>query len=267
MDNKTGAADGPLITVVTVVYNAGQYIEATINSVTSQSYANISYLVIDGGSTDASVDIIKKYSGQIDYWVSEPDNGIYDAMNKGVLQASPGYMVFMNAGDEFFASDTLEKIATKIGNRRPAVLYGHNQVHYDDGYHRLDLSRDLRQLYRGMCFSHQAMLVDASLMRENLYNIENPIGADFEFICQVYTRGVEFMQIDLAVAKTTAGGVSDESRTASIRSHWRVARKYWPGLKTDAYYLAKTLDSFLRMSLRRVLPRRWINKLVRFKYQ
>jgi len=78
----------PLISIVTVVYNGEEFLEETIKSVVSQTYKNIEYIIIDGGSTDGTVDIIKKYEDKIDYWVSEPDSGIYDAMNKGIDKAS-----------------------------------------------------------------------------------------------------------------------------------------------------------------------------------
>ena len=97
----------PLITVVTVVYNDVKHIEDTILSVVNQTYPNIEYIIIDGGSTDGTVDIIKKYADHIAYWVSEPDKGIYDAMNKGLKKATGEWVNFMNSGDCFAQSKTL----------------------------------------------------------------------------------------------------------------------------------------------------------------
>ena len=91
----------PLITIITVAYNAVKDIENTILSVLNQTYPNIEYIIIDGGSTDGTLDIIKKYEDKISYWVSEPDKGIYDAMNKGTLKATGVWLNFMNAGDTF----------------------------------------------------------------------------------------------------------------------------------------------------------------------
>ena len=93
----------PLITIITVAYNAVKDIENTILSVLNQTYPNIEYIIIDGGSTDGTLDIIKKYEDKISYWVSEPDKGIYDAMNKGIVKANGDYLFFLGADDkEYF---------------------------------------------------------------------------------------------------------------------------------------------------------------------
>jgi len=89
----------PLITIITVVYNGEKYLEETIKSVINQTYPNVEYIIIDGGSTDGTLDIIKKYEDYIDYWVSEKDKGIYDAMNKGILVSNGKYLLFLNADD------------------------------------------------------------------------------------------------------------------------------------------------------------------------
>lgn len=95
------------ISIVTVSYNAVDTIEETIQSVLGQDYEAIEYIVVDGGSTDGTVDIIKKYSDKLSYWVSEPDNGVYDAMNKGITVASGQWINFMNSGDCFFSNHVL----------------------------------------------------------------------------------------------------------------------------------------------------------------
>lgn len=98
------------ITVVTVCYNAVNEIEKTIRSVLSQTYPDKEYIVIDGGSTDGTVDIIRKYADRIDYWISEPDGGIYEGMTKGIEHATGDYINFMNAGDLFFDNHVLDEV-------------------------------------------------------------------------------------------------------------------------------------------------------------
>ncbi|MEF3279758.1 MAG: glycosyltransferase [Elusimicrobiota bacterium] len=100
----------PMISVVTVVFNGKDFLQKTIESVISQTYPHIEYIVIDGGSTDGTVDIIKKYEDKITYWVSEKDNGIYDAMNKAIKVSKGSWLIFMNAGDMFVDKNVLKKI-------------------------------------------------------------------------------------------------------------------------------------------------------------
>ena len=97
-----------LISIITVVFNDKYGLEETILSVLSQTSENIEYIIIDGGSNDGTVDVIKKYEKSIDKWISEPDNGIYDAMNKGIALASGGFINFMNAGDVYASNNKLK---------------------------------------------------------------------------------------------------------------------------------------------------------------
>ena len=121
-----------LISIVTVSYNAVLTIEQTILSVINQTYPNVEYIIIDGGSTDGTVDIIKKYEDKIAYWVSEPDKGIYDAMNKGGLKATGDFIQFLNAGDWFENEYVIEKIF-KDWYKRVDVIYGDMIIRRSDG--------------------------------------------------------------------------------------------------------------------------------------
>ncbi|MEY8244094.1 glycosyltransferase family 2 protein [Heminiphilus faecis] len=111
------------ITVVTICYNALDTIESTMLSVFDQTYDNIEYIIIDGGSTDGTVDIIKKYADRLTYWVSEPDRGIYDAMNKGIAAATGDYINFMNAGDKFARTDVIAQICDSV-EKKTDIVYG-----------------------------------------------------------------------------------------------------------------------------------------------
>ena len=111
---KKSYENKPLISIITVVYNGEKYLEETIQSVINQTYDNVEYIIIDGGSTDGTLNIIKKYEDKIDYWVSERDNGIYDAMNKGIFLATGEWLNFMNAGDKFYNTNVLQNIFIQI---------------------------------------------------------------------------------------------------------------------------------------------------------
>ena len=114
----------PLISVVTICYNAKNDLEKTILSVLSQTYQDIEYIIIDGGSTDGTVDIIHKYSERLFYWISEPDKGIYDAMNKGMDRATGSWINFMNAGDTFCDNEVIKNIFGYNDLSDYSVFYG-----------------------------------------------------------------------------------------------------------------------------------------------
>ncbi len=113
----------PSISIVTVVYNGVDLLEGTILSVIQQSYPNIEYLVIDGASTDGTLDIIQKFESKISTWISEPDKGLYDAMNKGIKMATGDFICFMNCGDKLYADDTLSKAVQNMPVETD-VIYG-----------------------------------------------------------------------------------------------------------------------------------------------
>ena len=112
----------PLVTVITVCYNAVSLIEKTIRSVLAQQYEHIEYVVVDGSSTDGTIEIIRKYEAHISHWITEQDEGIYDAMNKGVAMATGEWCIFLNAGDTFAADDVLNRVFQVP--READVIYG-----------------------------------------------------------------------------------------------------------------------------------------------
>ena len=111
-------------TIATVTFNAAQVVEKTIRSVVGQNYDNYEYIIVDGQSTDGTLSIIKEYSNDIDIIISEPDNGIYDGMNKAIFSAHGEYLLFMNAGDVFVDNHVLSRVAKSIRSSHPTVVYG-----------------------------------------------------------------------------------------------------------------------------------------------
>ena len=140
----------PTFSIITITYNAVRLVEQTLLNVLSQSYPNIEYIVIDGGSTDGTVDIIRRYESGLAYWVSEPDKGIYDAMNKGLQKATGDYVSFINAGDTLCSSDTVQSVVSKLQKRKalPDIIYGETNIVDEErrslGLRRLRAPRKLR---------------------------------------------------------------------------------------------------------------------------
>ncbi|MBD3799759.1 MAG: glycosyltransferase [Epsilonproteobacteria bacterium] len=172
---KLSTADKPLITVVTVVFNGEKLLEETILSVINQAYDNVEYIIIDGGSTDGTLDIIKKYEHAIDYWVSERDKGIYDAMNKGIDLSLGSGIVFMNAGD-YFVGEVLNFI-----KNIPCLL----RVKCKNF---LGLVKELmfKNPKQGMPYCHQGIVFDNKIKMH--YDLSYSISSDYDFLIK---KGVE----------------------------------------------------------------------------
>ncbi len=180
----------PKISVVTVSYNAVTTIEETILSVVNQTYKNIEYIIIDGGSTDGTVDIIKKYADRIDYWVSEPDKGIYDAMNKGIKVATGEWVNFMNTGDAFYSNQVINTVVENIDGGID-VLYGDTILKYNWGMIKRKASQ-LDIIRKRMPFSHQSCFVEINIMKKYKYNLNYRICADYHFFYHLYLNGGHF---------------------------------------------------------------------------
>jgi len=159
--------NSPLISIVTVVYNDAKGLEKTIQSVLSQSYNNIEYIIIDGGSTDGTVEVIKRHKKSISMWISEADKGIYDAMNKGIKLAKGRWINFMNARDIFYNQDVLSNIFLhKNYPSNTAVIYGDHLADYQNGYKRKVKIGLLPKFLRKMPFCHQSTFVRLSIPKK-----------------------------------------------------------------------------------------------------
>ena len=153
---KKSYKDKPLVSIITVVLNGEEHLNKTLNSVINQTYENLEYIVVDGGSTDGTVDNIKKYEDKIDYWVCEKDNGLYDAMNKGIDIATGEWINFMNAGDEFYNYSVLMDLFNNQIHEEAEIIYGNHEIIYPTGHHRFVKAGIIKNLWKGEQFSHQA---------------------------------------------------------------------------------------------------------------
>lgn len=225
--------------VVTVCFNSVKTIEQTLQSILGQNYGNIEYIVIDGGSTDGTVDIIKKYENDIDYWVSEPDHGIYDAMNKGIAKATGDIIGFMNS-DDWYAEGAISAIAEAFGQTDADIVYG-NTILVDNGIQSFRSRPPLNRILHGMVFCHQAAFVKTTLMKENPFNISYRIVADFAFFLEMYLQKKRFCPIDTTIAYFRTGGNSShpwklfqEVERASLRlSKGRIDAERYRKLRED----------------------------------
>lgn len=178
----------PKITVVTVTYNAEKCLEETIQSIINQTYPNIEYIVIDGGSKDGTIDIIKKYAAHIDYWVSEPDKGVYDAMNKGIDKATGKWINFMNAGDYYYSNTVLLNLFNKNIPEDVMVYYGDTIKRYDFGDILLSKNKK-RNNDPIMPFCHQSVFVKIEILQKYKFDIQYQILADRDLFYRIKKDG------------------------------------------------------------------------------
>ena len=176
------------ITIVTISYNAEKTIEATIKSVVNQTYSNIEYIIIDGYSKDKTVEIIKNYSDKVSYWISEPDKGIYDAMNKGIMKATGDWILFMNSGDTFSHKNIIKDVFSNPIPEYIYIIYGAYQTKNGNTISDPIPPRPIKNMMYEMAFCHQSCFVKTSIMKDNLFNLEYKIAADYNFFRHLYVK-------------------------------------------------------------------------------
>lgn len=202
-----------MFTIITVCYNAANEIGRTIESVLSQTYNDFEYLIIDGNSQDNTVRIAEKYSGffeqkGISYKISsEPDKGIYDAMNKGARKAQGDWLIFMNAGDTFYNEKVLKSVSTVEGMHQYDVIYGDTLMKDGDMYKYVQ-SKKLDKIAYGLPFVHQSAFTNIRVFQNYEYNEKYKICADFELYLKLYLEGCKFKYLPSGISVFSIGGVS-----------------------------------------------------------
>lgn len=208
----------PKISVITVCYNAEKTIEATIKSVIAQTYPNMEYIIIDGGSSDNTVEIIKKYLPQISYFISEPDKGVYDAMNKGIKVATGDWINFMNSGDSFYDKNVVSAISESL-EANFAVVYGDTNYIYKWGCVVI-MPYSLENLESHMVFSHQSSFVKASILKQNYFSVKYKIAGDYNLFYTLLKNGDEFKYTPITIANYDAvDGLSSRNNLLSIKEN------------------------------------------------
>lgn len=179
------------VSVITINYNNSAGLEKTINSVLSQSSSEYEFIVIDGASTDGSVDLIKKNASRINYWVSEKDAGIYDALNKGVNKATGDYLIFLNSGDYFYDNKVVEAFGVFASSNNKKVIYGNSNFIEKDGTSRVvcpPAKLDLNFWYADTV-NHQAIFFKRELfLKYGDFDIQYKYAADFDCLFKIYMK-------------------------------------------------------------------------------
>lgn len=250
------------LSIITVNYNDAVGLERTIKSVIAQTFHDYEYIVIDGGSNDESVEIIKKYESHIDYWVSEKDGGVYSGMNKGVTQAHGFYCNFMNSGDSFYEVVTLEKIFQI--NHEEDIFVG-DAIFFHDGC--LTDSRPLREisLYHlyGGALPHQASFIKTSLLQKYPYDQDLKIVSDWKFFIQsIILDNCSFKYIDIIVARYDNNGISSKNQIKMREEKEMVLSQLFPPRILVDYEYLKSIECLTQKLLPQLRKYYRIDKLL-----
>lgn len=224
----------PKLSVITVVYNNVRDIERTMLSVLNQTYLNIEYIIVDGLSTDGTLDVIKRYKDRITKLISEKDEGIYDAMNKGLATATGDYVVFMNSADEFYEPDTVAKVFS--ADKDADIYYGETEMINDKGQslgqrrHKTPQAFTWRSFKYGMSVSHQAIYIRRSLTEP--YDRKYHLSADIDWIIRAAKKSKKIVNVNQYMAKYQVGGMSKTKHRQSLVERFNIMKQHYGLLPT-----------------------------------
>lgn len=231
----------PKFSVITVCYNAEATLEDTIQSVISQTYHHVEYIIVDGASKDRTMDIVNRYRDRIAVVVSEPDKGLYDAMNKGIRLATGDYLCFLNAGDSFHEDDTLQQMVHSIHTLQlPDVLYGETELVDHEGHflrmRRLQAPEHLtwKSFRQGMLVCHQAFFARRDLVMP--YDLRYRFSADFDWCIKIMKKSKVLHNTHLTLIDYLAEGMTTHNHQASLKERFRIMARHYGWVSTVAHH-------------------------------
>lgn len=242
----------PLFSIITVTYHAESVLEETILSVVSQTYHNIEYIIVDGASKDRTLSIVNKYRDKIQTVVSEPDKGLYDAMNKGLKIAKGEYVCFLNAGDTFHEDDTLQLIVHQLNksNVLPDVIYGETAL-VDAQRHFVRMRRlqtpdtlNWKSFRQGMLVCHQAFIAKRALAET--YDLNYRFSADFDWCIRVMKKASLLHNTRLTLIDYLDEGMTTKNRKASLKERFRIMAKHYGYISTVLHHIWFVLRLLLK---------------------
>lgn len=254
----------PLISIITVSYNAVNTIEETILSVVNQNFEDYEYIIIDGGSTDGTLDVIKKHQDKITHWVSEPDKGIYDAMNKGIDLASGEWINFMNSGDYFHRNDTVSQVVSYFSIELN-IIYGNTLLSYERNKTSKYLTaKKFQNIRYSIPFCHQSVFVKSELIKEMKFDLMYRYSADYDFFLKIYKKKKYiYKKVPIPISIYDMNGVSNGLIT--LKENYLIAKKYYPFSWISMYHFYIFSKSIVKTKIKSKLPINLVNILLHFK--
>jgi glycosyltransferase involved in cell wall biosynthesis len=236
-----------MISVVTVVRNDARGLERTMDSVASQDYSPIEYVVVDGASTDGTVEVLQRRKAEIHSWVSEPDDGIYQAMNKGSRLATGEYVCFLNAGDRFASTDTVSRMF--LPPPIAELIWGDCIIESRRG-EEYDAARDvLKNLHRQMTVCHQSLFAKRSVLLSRPFDESFRIAADYDFLCERLLAGATWEHRPFPVSRIDDRGVSARIFRISIREKRRISLARFPSRRCTVLLHSILLEIYMNAKM------------------
>lgn len=234
----------PKVSIITVVWNNREALRATIENILGQTYPNIEYIVIDGGSTDGSVEVANEYRDRIAYYVSEKDKGLYDAMNKGYRAATGNYVWFINTGDYIEATDTLMRIYQQWG-LRDDVYYGETHFINEAGQllgtrsqlttRKVPQTLSWKSFRHGQVVSHQSIIVKRALAGE--FDLQYRVSADVDWGITALKKAQSIVNTNMVLTQYLVGGFSKQHQQTSWQERFNIFVKHYGWLQAIVYHL------------------------------
>ncbi len=231
------------LSIVTIVYNGDKFIEQTVNSVLSQKKSTIQYIVIDGGSIDKTKTILNKYRDEIDILICEPDDGIYNAINKGITSAEGKYITLLHCGD-YYDDNALENIFTAAKLYNSSILYSDIYRIEDVGslYVKKRVTPDHKLLTKRMSIFHPSTLVLNQIYKlHGLYSEDYKLASDYDFFLKLYINGVDFKYLPICYVNFRTDGISSKSKHLSLQENFKIRQKRLGIIKAAVYYFNASL--------------------------
>jgi glycosyltransferase involved in cell wall biosynthesis len=246
----------PLVSIITVSYNSEKTIEKTIQSVLEQSYPQIEYIIIDGNSTDGTLDIINRYEEKISYFVSEPDKNMYDAMNKGIKKASGELIAILNSDDMYY-KDTVKKAVNawvKVEHKDNCVIYGDMLILQEDSTCNYVMKADVNYLKKNMRMNHPTWFVSKDVYKKyGMFDIAYRTAADYDFALRVVRNNVDMTYIPESLTQFKDGGASAINFKAA-RDVKEIRKKNNCGMvMNEIYYLSECFGLFISLLKKEVV--------------
>jgi glycosyltransferase involved in cell wall biosynthesis len=253
----------PFLSIITINYNNFIGLKDTIESVLAQEYSDYEYIIIDGGSTDLSVEIIKSYETRITYWTSEPDTGIYNAMNKGIANSTGKFTYFLNSGDVIYKSTLSELFSNDIDILHKDVIYGNIVIKNSNALVKCKIPQ---KILFDLPFCHQAVLSNSNLHRKYPFNESYKIAADYNFFLSLYFQGYKFYQTDINFGEIDNTGISNTAFFKTMGEYFNIIWRNSSGfycIFNSSNYLWHKKKFIIYLLLNRLLGRLLYGKMIK----